>query len=204
MSPRTASTLRAGPRRFKGYPAYRDSGVEWLGEIPAHWSVSRISEMTTLLNGHPFDSEYFVRGEGTPLVRIRDLSAIETEVNYVGPVVETAWIQSGDVIIGMDGEFNVARWRGQRALLNQRMCSLRPRGNTQSSFIAYVLPLPLRVINDLTYSTTVKHLSSVDVRKIRLGAPPEPEQRAIATFLDRETARIDGLVARKERLIELL
>jgi type I restriction enzyme S subunit len=62
----------------------------------------------------------------------------------------------------------------------------------------------LKVINDLTYSTTVKHLSSNDVRKIRVGAPPEPEQRAIAAFLDRETARIDALVAKKERLIELL
>jgi len=191
-------------RRFKPYPTYEDSGVEWLGEIPAHWKVSRVSEVTTLLNGYPFDSEYFVRGEGTPLVRIRDLNAVETEVNYIGPIVESAWIQSGDVIIGMDGDFNVSRWRGQRALLNQRMCCLRPRGATDSGFIAYLLPLPLQVINDLTYSTTVKHLSSVDVRKIRLGAPPEPEQRAIAAFLGRETARIDALVAKKERLIELL
>jgi type I restriction enzyme S subunit len=47
-------------------------------------------------------------------------------------------------------------------------------------------------------------LSSQDVRKVRLGAPPETEQHSIAAFLDRETARIDGLVAKKERLIELL
>jgi type I restriction enzyme, S subunit len=191
-------------RRFNRYPAYKDSGVEWLGEIPAHWTIARISERTTLLNGYPFDSEFFTRGEGTPLVRIRDLNAAETEVNYVGPIVESAWIQAGDVIIGMDGDFNVARWRGQRALLNQRMCCLRPRGHIESRFIAYLLPLPLQVINDLTYSTTVKHLSSGDVRKVRFGAPPESEQRAIAAFLDRETARINALVAKKERLIELL
>ena len=201
---RAKNAEHAQPRRFKPYPAYKDSGVEWLGEIPEHWNVARISELTSLLNGYPFDSEFFTRGEGTPLVRIRDLNAEETEVNYVGPIVENAWIQSGDVIIGMDGDFNVARWRGQRALLNQRMCCLRPRGCTDSGFIAYLLPLPLQVINDLTYSTTVKHLSSGGVRKVRLGAPPEPEQRAIAAFLDRETARIDALVAKKERLIELL
>jgi type I restriction enzyme S subunit len=191
-------------RRFKPYPSYKESGVEWLGEIPAHWTIARISELTILLNGYPFDSEFFTRGEGTPLVRIRDLNGDETEVNYVGPIIENAWIQSGDVIIGMDGDFNVARWGGQRALLNQRMCCLRPRGHTNSGFIAYLLRLPLQVINDLTYSTTVKHLSSGDVRKVRLGAPPETEQRAIAVFLDRETARVDALVAKKERLIELL
>jgi len=191
-------------RRFKPYPAYKDSGVEWLGEIPAHWTVSRMSELTSLVNGYPFDAGYFILGEGWPLVRIRDLNATQTEVNYIGPVVENVWIEPGDVIVGMDGEFNVARWRGVRGLLNQRMCCLRARAETNAGFIAHLLPFPLAVINDLTYSTTVKHLSSVDVRKIRLGAPPQPEQRAIAAFLDQKTARIDALVAKKERLIELL
>jgi type I restriction enzyme S subunit len=193
-----------GARRYKPYPAYKDSGVEWLGEIPAHWEVKRITELMAVVNGFPFDSEHFVRGDGVPLVRIRDLCGTETEVNYTGPIVEDAWIETGDLIVGMDGDFNVARWRGSRALLNQRMCCLRARSGTNPGFVAYLLPMPLKVINELTYSTTVKHLSSNDVRKVRLGFPPEPEQRAIAAFLDRETARIDALVAKKERLIALL
>lgn len=204
MNEAVTEVLPKVARRFKTYPAYKDSGIDWLGKIPKHWTFARMSELTTLLNGYPFDSEYFVRGDGVPLVRIRDLDAAETEVNYVGPVVDNAWIEPGDVIVGMDGDFNVARWRGNRALLNQRMCCLRPRGGTDPGFIAYMLPIPLKVINDLTYSTTVKHLSSADVRKIRLGAPPEPEQYAITMFLDRETSKIDVLVARKERLVELL
>lgn len=107
--------------RYKPYPVYKDSGIEWLGEIPVHWGISRISDLTTLINGYPFDSELFARGDGVPLVRIRDLGSTETEINYVGPVsplIENAWINRGDVIIGMDGNFNVARWRGLRALLN--------------------------------------------------------------------------------------
>ena len=195
---------QAKRRRFRPYPKYKDSGIGWLGEVPAHWGISRISDLTTLLNGYPFDSEYFVRGDGTPLVRIRDLNATNTDVNYTGPVVENAWIYSGDVIIGMDGDFNVARWRGQRALLNQRMCCVRSLSNMDSGFIPYVLPLPLKVINELTYSTTVKHLSSGDVRKIWLGSPPPDEQRVITAFLDRGTAKIDALIGKNERLIELL
>jgi type I restriction enzyme S subunit len=201
---RTALITRAVTKGLAPSSPMKNSGVEWLAEIPGHWGVARMSELTTLLNGYPFDSEFFTRGEGIPLVRIRDLNAEETEVNYVGPIVENAWIQSGDVIIGMDGDFNVARWRGQRALLNQRMCCLRPRGDTDSGFIAYLLPLPLQVINDLTYSTTVKHLSSRDVRKVLVGAPPEPEQRAISGFLDRETSRIDTLVAKVRDAIDRL
>ena len=104
----------------------------------------------------------------------------------------------------MDGDFNVARWKGGTALLNQRVCCLRPRDSIDGQFLYYSLSFPLKVINDLTYSTTVKHLSSYDVKRIRLPYPPVAEQRAIASFLDRETAKIDALVAKKERLIELL
>jgi type I restriction enzyme, S subunit len=171
-------------------------------EIPTHWNIAWVSELTNLINGYPFDSQYFVREEGVPLVRIRDLDANRGELPR--SIVEDAWIDRDDVIIGMDGDFNIARWRGGRALLNQRMCCLRMSQDADERFIFYALPFPLRVINDLTYSTTVKHLSSGDVRKIRLGSPPNAEQRAIAAFLDRETASIDALVAKKEKLIELL
>jgi len=201
---RTALITRAVTKGLDPTVPMKDSGVEWLGEIPAHWEVKRITELMAVVNGFPFDSEHFVRGDGVPLVRIRDLYGTETEVNYTGPIVEDAWIETGDLIVGMDGDFNVARWRGSRALLNQRMCCLRARSGTNPGFVAYLLPMPLKVINELTYSTTVKHLSSNDVRKVRLGFPPEPEQRAIAAFLDRETARIDALVAKVREAIERL
>src|SRR5258708_11461443 len=85
-------------RRFMTYGAYKNSGIDWLGEIPTHWEISRLSEVATLINGYPFDSEFFVRGDGTSLVRIRDLNSTETEVNYIGPVIQNAWIVNGDVI----------------------------------------------------------------------------------------------------------
>ena len=201
------SGLVASPANvsFKRYRAYKETGVKWLGQIPEHWALSRLSEVTSLVNGFPFDSEHFVQGcEGVPLVRIRDLNAGNSEVSYIGTVVEDAWIDSGDIIIGMDGDFNVARWRGTRALLNQRLCCLRPKSHVDARFIAYVLPGPLNAINEITYSTTVKHLASGDVKRMLIGVPPESEQRAIAEFLDRETTRIDSLIAKKERLIGLL
>ena len=191
-------------KRMAAYPEYKDSGIEWLGKIPAHWEVARVGDRVKLVNGLPFKSEFFDLFNGTPLVRIRDLDSEETEVLYDGPIEEDAWIDTGDIIIGMDGDYNVARWRGKRALLNQRMCSLQPLDSTDVRFLRYFLPYPLDIINDLTYSTTVKHLSSSQVRKILFGAPSLSEQRAIAGFLDRKTVKIDALVEKKGRLIELL
>jgi type I restriction enzyme, S subunit len=191
-------------RRWQPYPAYKDSGVEWLGEIPEHWNVERVSKHARLINGFPFASENFDREGGTPLVRIRDLETETTEIFYRGPEPDEAKIDSGDIIIGMDGEFEIARWRGGAALLNQRMCSLRPTETVDQRFLAYTLPFPLRAINDITHSTTVKHLSSGQVRRIKLGFPPRSEQSQISDFLDRETAKIDALIAKKKELILLL
>ena len=191
------------PRRFRPYAAYKDSGVEWLGEIPAHWGMTRVADQSTLVNGYPFDSALFTLDEGMPLVRIRDLHATKTAVKFAGHPVAAARITTGDILIGMDGDFDVARWQGNDALLNQRMCCLRPRHSISGQFMYHCLPFPLRIVNDLTHSTTVKHLSSFDVKKVQVPFPPDAEQADIASFIDRETAKIDALVEKKERLIEL-
>ena len=104
----------------------------------------------------------------------------------------------------MDGDFNVARWQGGKALLNQRVCCLVPAETVDAQFLYYLLSEPLKLINEFTYSTTVKHLSSFDVLKIHFPFPSVRQQRAIASFLDRETARLDALVGAKERVLALL
>lgn len=190
---------------FPRYPEYKDSGVEWLGEVPVHWQVRRVKDIAQVTNGYPFDSALFDPVEGIPLVRIRDIhSGGAPEVYWSGEPVPAAAIDDGDLLIGMDGDFEVAWWSGGRAQLNQRVCCLRANGRDQLRFLYYVLPTPLKEINALTYATTVKHLSSFDVAKVRLALPPPDEVGAIAAFLDRETAKIDALIAEQEKLIALL
>jgi type I restriction enzyme S subunit len=187
------------------YAEYRDSGVEWLGEIPSHWSVRRLQDIAQVINGYPFDSKLYCEEGGYPLIRIRDLDADETATRYAGDFVPAAAVMTGDVLIGMDGEFNVGRWLGsEQALLNQRMCCVRPPQHALATFLRHALPAPLRAINDVTYSTTVKHLSSFQVKSIRLALPEDAELEEIARFLDRETAKIDALIAEQENLLALL
>ncbi len=179
--------------------------MEWLGEVPGHWDVKPVKNLATLVNGYPFDSALFDPVDGVPLVRIRDLGKVETETFYTGRFVATAAISSADVLIGMDGDFNVGRWLGQgQALLNQRMCCVRGNTSLLTKWLEYCLPARLKAINDLTYATTVKHLASSQVEKTLIAVPPESEQVHIAAFLDRATAKIDALVAEQQRLIALL
>jgi type I restriction enzyme S subunit len=179
--------------------------VEWFRwAMPEDWGTARLKDHAKVINGYPFDSKLFATDAGHPLVRIRDISSLETVVRYDGDWVPEAAIANGDVLVGMDGDFNVARWQGSDALLNQRVCCVRAAQSVDPGYLYYTLDAPLRLINEFTYSTTVKHLSSFDVLDIRLSYPQLEQQRLIANYLDRETARIDGLIAEKERMLALL
>lgn len=187
------------------YDSYNESGVEWLGKVPSHWRITRVKDVCEILNGFPFDSKMFDPEIGQPLVRIRDLNAVEAEVRFAGTSSDRYLVTSRELLIGMDGDFNVGRWRGvEPALLNQRVCALNAPSETMSKLLEYALANPLKRINDLTYSTTVKHLSAFQVGAIRLALPPGDELPELIDFLDRETSKIDALVEAQTRLIELL
>ncbi len=191
---------------FKAYEEYKDSGVEWLGEVPMHWDVAPIQKHYSLCNGYPFKAELF-SDSGKPenrLIRIRDILSTKSHIYTNESCPEDASINNGDVLIGMDGDFNVSFWNQGTAKLNQRVCALRGNDSTWDRFLYLGITQPLKVINDLTFSTTVKHLASHQVLKTQFPIPPERELMTIVNFLDHETARIDALIEEQQRLIALL
>ncbi|KKA44347.1 restriction endonuclease subunit S [Salinivibrio sp. KP-1] len=190
--------------KYQAYPEYKDSGVEWLGSIPADWSVKRIQETALVISGYPFESKKFDPLVGTPLIRIRDIKAQKTEVFFNGEVPKEALVDSGDVLVGMDGDFNVAMWKSGLAALNQRVACLRTDDKSLQKFLFYVLPFNMKVVNDLTYFTTVKHLSNNDILKTVYALPKRAELINIVNFLDHETAKIDTLIEKQQQLIKLL
>ena len=190
--------------RYKAYSEYKKSGVEWTGLIPKHWALKRIKDTANLINGFPFDSKKFETNKGMPLVRIRDINSKNTQVGFTGSVPDESLINDGDILIGMDGDFNVALWSGGVAALNQRVACIRTDSELLQKYIYYILPFNMKVINDLTYFTTVKHLSNIDILKTVYPLPPTNELCNIVNFLDYETSKIDTLIAKQEKLIELL
>ena len=167
--------------------------------------TQRVREMATLYNGFPFASSRFSANESLPLVRIRDITADAFETFIPErDAPDSSLLRNGDVVVGMDGDFNVRLWNRGVAALNQRVCALRASDDCDSRFLAYALPSHLKIINDLTYATTVKHLSSWQVEHISLVSPGLCEQRAIADYLDEQTARIDALIAKQNQLIDTL
>lgn len=184
-----------------------DAHIFWAPQIAADWQWQRVAESFKVINGFPFESEHFnVNGVGLPLVRIRDILSTDLPTAYDGTNGLNCVVQNEDIVVGMDGDFNCAWWSKGNSLLNQRVAALRavPTGKLDPRFAFYQIPYGLKVINDLTPASTVKHLSSYDIAALRLPAPDLPTQKRIAAFLDRETARIDELIAKKERLLSAL
>src|SRR3712207_1191102 len=90
------------------------------------WERVRIGDVAAVINGFAFESRYFSDENGTPLLRIRDILRGKSSTFYNGPAVSDVYAESGELVIGMDGDFNACLWPGQRALVNQRVCKLVP------------------------------------------------------------------------------
>jgi type I restriction enzyme S subunit len=189
---------------FPRYPSYKDSGVEWLGKVPGHWGVRRI--------GYYFN-------ERREKVSDKDFPALSVTKNGIVPQLDTAAksddgdnrkkVCNGDFVINSrsdrKGSGGVSELDGSVSLI----CTvLHPQEHVHTPFVNHLLRCqPFQeefyrngkgIVADL-WSTNFS-----EMRNILLGMPPLTEQNRIADFLDRETAKIDELVAEQRRLMELL
>ena len=160
------------------------------------WERVPLLDVASVLNGAPFDSSLFSSTAGMPLIRIRDVIAGNTNTYYAGAYEDTYLVQQGDLLVGMDGDFNSGFWGSSTALLNQRVCKISPdEGFYDKRLLAYALPGYLAAINANTPSVTVKHLSSKTIGEIGLPLPARAEQTRIVAKLEELLSDLDAGVA---------
>ena len=149
------------------------------------WTRRTLGDVLSVQNGYAFDSKAF-GATGFPLIRIRDLKAgVTTETRYSAEFDPKYIVSAGDFLIGMDGEFGCYEWKGDDALLNQRVCRLQGFDQAlEARFLFYGINAHLKAIEEVTGYTTVKHLSSKQILGIEMPFPPHEEQRRIVTILD--------------------
>ncbi|QBJ92140.1 hypothetical protein D0Z67_18815 [Streptomyces seoulensis] len=162
------------------------------------WDRVRCGDVVEIVNGFPFRSSGFnVDRRGTPVIRIRDLLPGATNTFFDGDFDPAFMVSRGDLLVGMDGDFRVARWEGEGALLNQRVCKLVVREEElfDERFLMYALQGYLKAIQDRTSAVTVKHLSSRTIQEIPLPLPPLAEQHRIVEALEEQLSRLDAAEA---------
>ena len=210
------STGRIGAdrsKRFRSYPEYKDSGVEWLGEIPGHWDVERLKYLATLNDealpestDPSFEMTYIDIGS---VDAVAGITETEVVVFKKAPSRARRVVRDGDVIVSTVRTYlrAIAAIHAPESglIVSTGFAVLRPR-RLESSFASYALRAPHFVEQVVANSVGVSYpaINASTLTCFSIPYPEVDEQRAIADFLDHETAKIDALVARKERLIELL
>lgn len=205
---------------FRRYPKYKDSGVEWLGEVPEHWDVQRLKRICNVFPSNV--DKKSVEGETAVLLcNYTDVYYNDRIVAGMDFMAATAaddqvakfTLRSGDTIITKDSEtaddIAVAAYVPDNlpgVVCGYHLSMVRPRENIDGAYVKRLF--------DSTYAKscfavranglTRVGLSQYEIDNVDMPVPPRAEQTAIAAFLDRETGKIDALVAEQRRLIELL
>ena len=159
-----------------------------------------LPEVCTIQYGFPFDSAKFSDSNGMPLIRIRDVVRGYSETYTTEEYKSEYIVHENDLLIGMDGEFNIAKWGKTPALLNQRVCRLAPKDSIDKDYLFYFMSIALKQIEEKTPFVTVKHLSAKELNKIEIPVLPLEEQRKIAETL----SKVDELIAFREQQLAKL
>jgi len=203
--------------RWKPYPETKDSGIEWLGQIPAHWEARRLKDVGALIGGSGFPHEHQgIQGEDLPFYKVGDLVGSSDGMTMhegrnsvsreTAAQLRASVIPGGSLLwakIGAALFLNRRRITAQPCCIDNNMTAFVPDHDKASTDWAFFWTGTLD-FGELANPGAVPSLSEGYQSALPFILPPPDEQQAIADFLDRETAKIDALVEKKERLIELL
>jgi len=172
-------------------------GYRETDRLPDGWIVAPLSNLAWPQAGFAFKSSNFNdTGNGLPLIRIRDVGANAPRTFFSGEYRDEFLVQSGDWLIGMDGDFRVERWTGPKALLNQRVTRLIFFGEViQPLYVCIALQQALRRLQGTKAYTTVDHLSGKQIASRPIPLPPLAEQRRIVARVEELMDLCDDLEA---------
>ncbi|PKY09804.1 hypothetical protein B1757_13025 [Acidithiobacillus marinus] len=203
---------------YRPYPAYRDSGVEWIGDVPSHWKTLRLANVGSLMKANG-GSKQDDSDCGVPCVRYGDLYTtydflIRNIPKFIKPETEIGYtpIKYGDLLLAASGETFEEIGKSAVNLVTADACCggdiviLRPNREIDPVFLAYAAgSISAQAQKSLMgKGFTVIHVYGDQLRNLVIAAPAEQEQEIIGAKIERETARIDALISKKTRFIELI
>ena len=196
-----------------GYPQYRPSGVEWLGKVPRHWGVKRLKLVASINDDALSDKEDPLRPIGYVDIgsvnSAGEILEIKEMVYEDAPSRARRLVKDGDTILSTVRTYLRAiasvRKPSPEMVVSTGFAVIRPQ-SMEKDFASWVLKEYGFVEEVVARSTGVSYPATNPPRiaNLLIPVPPANEQQAIAEFLDRETGKIDGLVAKNRRLIERL
>jgi type I restriction enzyme S subunit len=199
---------------FPRYPKYKTSGVEWIGEVPEHWEVKRLKTVAShnddVLDESTAPDTAIVYVDISSVDGVNGITAKDSMLFSAAPSRARRRVKHGDVIVSTVRTYlrAIARIRNpeDNLIVSTGFAVIRARSELDPDFVGYLLSASHFVEQVIVRSTGVSYpaINASELVGIPVTVPPVPEQTLIAAFLDKETAKIDELVAEQRRLMELL
>lgn len=214
--------IEAPAREWDRYPEYKDSGIEWLGDVPVHWEIQALKHTVKACRNGIWGEEPTGDSDDLVCVRVADFDRTRNRVGDSKLTVRSVppsqqygkVLNPGDLLIEKSGGGDlqpvgtvVLYDLDLRAVCSNFVARMPVVADCTPSFLCHLhAALYAGRINtrSIKQNTGIQNLDSKSYLQEKIGLPPLSEQRAIAAFLDRETRKIGDLIARRERLIELL
>ena len=204
-------------QRYKPYPEYKDSEVEWLGETPSGWDVTSVKYLADLTPKKPIKTKDLLSKECS-FVPMEKLKLDKLELDVTKPIVEVfdgyTYFEDEDVLIAkVTPCFENKNMAVASNLVNgigfgsSEIYVLRVRDNAYNRFLFYRLQENIFmsiVISNMTGAGGLRRVPADIINNYSIAIPAKSEQEKIANFLDYETAKIDTLIEKQQHLIELL
>jgi type I restriction enzyme S subunit len=187
------------------YPKYKDSGVEWLGEIPEHWSVSRLKTIAKINMGQsPDNDDCNDAGDGVPFLQGNaDFGSYSPSPRiYCTLARKTA--KRHDILLSVRAPVGAINIADQVYGIGRGLCAVSPLVESLGRFVYHFLEVAKEELFSVATGSTYESVSVEQVGNSHFCVPSVEEALGIGRFLDRETGTIDALVEEQQRLIELL
>jgi type I restriction enzyme S subunit len=188
-------------RKWRSYPAYKTSNVEWLGHVPTHWRVERLKTIASLVTTRADHSNFPVALEN---IESGTGGFIQTDSEFEGDGIA---FRPGDVLFGKLRPYLAKAWLADQAgEAVGDIFTLRPGRHILGEYLRNLLLAPsvIAILDGSTFGSKMPRVSWDFLSTLRIPVPPLKEQQTICSFLACEAQSIDALISKQERLINVL
>ena len=171
----------------------KDSGVEWIGDIPEGWEVSKLKYLGRYVNGYPFKPDDW-GDKGKPIIRIQDLTGSNDSPNYYDGDIDAKYhIKNGDILVSWAATLDAFIWNKGDGLLNQHIFKAIPQEEKITSYFFFwmIKEAMQNMNNDNKHGIFMQHVTLDVFNNFSVPLPPLSEQKRIATYLFQKISEAD-------------
>ena len=183
----------------------KDSGIEWIGQIPENWKILKFKNIGTYINGYAFKPEDWT-SEGKAIIRIQDLTGSNNKPNYYDKQLDIKYnVSNGDFLISWAATLDAFIWNKEDAWLNQHIFKAIPNRIMHNKYFFWLIKEAMQNMNnDNKHGIMMQHVTLNVFNNFLVPIPPISEQKKIADYLDKRCEKIDTAIDNQKQIIEKL